>query len=115
MLRADDEEVEPLRFLDILTTATAIASARNSNAVGVEEMLLAAKVTNGDIDITDIEGSIHPLLIRGSTERPVDRDVRALVQRWYSIAGGDAAAVLTAEQLSAFVRELEKLRTPRAQ
>jgi hypothetical protein len=102
---------EPLRFVDILTTASSIAGARNTPQLGADEIALAVRVVSGAIDIEDIGGAVHPLLIRGNVSRPVVPAVRELVQRWYAAAGGTAESLLSQADAERFVTELEALPT----
>ena len=105
----EKEQAPHLRLVDILTTASSIASARNAGGIGVEELLLAVRVVDGSIDIEDVGGEVHPLLIRGNVERPVQPQVRELIQRWYAELGGALDSALNADDARRFVAELKSL------
>jgi hypothetical protein len=108
----ESEQLEPigsLRLVDILTTAASIASARNTPGVGVEELLLAVKVVGGEMEIEEVGGAVHPMLIRGNAQRPVQPEVRALIQRWYSELGGTVDSALSEGQAAQFVSALQAL------
>ena len=107
---ADEPSIdEPMRFVDILTTAAAISVATNASEVGAEQVSLAVRVVAGDLRMDDIGETIHPLLVRGSDDRPVPPEVQALVQRWYAELGGTAAATLTHDESRQLLRDLTAL------
>lgn len=106
---AGEQPSEAIRFVDILTTASSIAGARDAPELGVEELVLAVRVVSGVMDIADVGEAIHPLLIRGSDAKPVVAEVRELVQRWYAAVGGTGDSELPPADVERFVRELEAL------
>ncbi len=106
---AADQPSEAIRFVDILTTASSIAGARNTPQLGVEELVLAIRVVSGAMAIEDVGEAVHPLLIRGNDSKPVDPLVRELVQRWYAAVGGTGDSELPPADIERFVLELEAL------
>ena len=105
----EDDSADSLRFVDILTTASSIAGARNTPQIGAQELVLAIRVVSGEMEIEDVGEAVHPLLMRGSAARPVVSAVRELVQIWYATIGGTADSVLAPNDAQRFIQELEAL------
>jgi hypothetical protein len=99
---------EPLRFADILTTASAIANYLGQPDVDPSHLIAAVAILRGQKTMEDLGRPVSPLVRRpappGATEA-----VRALVQRWFADLGEDPNAELSPELAE---RLLNDLRTP---
>ena len=102
---------EPLRFADILTTASAAANYLGEANVAAQHLLYGIAILNGEMTLGDLGRAISPLVRRsppgmGGT---VDPAVRELVQRWFAALGSDPEARTTPAQLAQLSAELRRL------
>ena len=100
-----------IRFLDILTTASAVA-----NYVGVADVTPAhvrdaIAILRGEKTLDDLGRPLSPLVRRAppGTAGGADARVRDLARRWYASLGDDPAAELSTAQLEALIAELDAL------
>lgn len=104
---------EPLRFADILTTASAAANYLGGANVAAEHLLYGIAILNREMAIEDLGRAVSPLVRRtppgmGATVAPA---VRQLAQRWFAMLGSNANARITPAQLAELVEELQQLRS----
>lgn len=101
---------EPVRFADILTTASAIANYLGEPDVTARHVLDALDIQSGTKQMEDLGRPVSPLLRRGSQTPPgADAPVRELAQRWFAALGNDVNATLDAAQLTQLRSELRAL------
>lgn len=103
------DAAQGLRFLDILTTSSAV-----SNYLGVAEttaghLLSAIAILRGETTIDELGRPTSPLLRSARGNPGVAPGVRDLVQHWFDRLGASADAELGDEQLVQFVAELREL------
>lgn len=99
---------DPLRFADILTTASAVANYHGVPDVTATHLLDAIAILREEKSLDDLGRPVSPLVPR----RPgagVDPPVRDLVQRWWHTLGEDVNATLTAPALASLTAELHAL------
>lgn len=102
---------EPVRFADILTTASAAANYLGESHVVPQHLLYAIAILRETMTLEDLGRAVSPLVRRtppgmGGT---VDPKVRELAQRWFEALGSDAEARISSEQLAELIAELEGL------
>lgn len=101
---------EPIRFADILTTASAIANYLGEADVTAAHVLDALDIQAGAKQMEDLGRPVSPLLRRGSQAPPgAEPAVRELVQRWFATLGNDINATLGEAQLAELRTELNQL------
>ncbi|MEP6870817.1 MAG: hypothetical protein ABI939_03100 [Anaerolineaceae bacterium] len=103
---------EPLRFADILTTASAAAHYLGGANVAAEHLLYGIAILKQELTIEDLGRAVSPLVRRtqrgtGGTVEPV---VRELAQRWFVTLGSDANATISPQQLVDLIEELQQMR-----
>ena len=104
---------EPLRFADILTTASAAAHYLGGANVAAEHLLYGIAILKREMTIEDLGRAVSPLVRRsppgtGGTVEPV---IRELAQRWFVTLGSDANATISPQQLVDLIEELQQLRS----
>ncbi len=99
---------DAVRFLDILTVASAIARARAAGAVAATHLLDAIAVLAGEAEMEEAAGPASPLG-RGRAGLGVEPAVRDLSQRWFERLGGAPEALLAPEDLAELRREIQAL------
>ena len=99
---------EPIRFADILTTASAVANYLGEPDVTAANMLHAIAIQCGEETIEALGRPVSPLVPRPPRAAATGADpaVRALTQRWFATLGSDINAVLSGEQVEALRGEL---------
>ncbi|MGI8422658.1 MAG: hypothetical protein ACR2NO_00830 [Chloroflexota bacterium] len=102
------EPAGPLRFADILTTASAVASYLGSPAVTAAHMVSAIAVLCDEATLEDLGRPVSPLVTRGGPGA-VEAEVTAIVQRWFALIGNDADALLDAPTVRRLEQELRTL------
>jgi hypothetical protein len=105
---------EGLRLTEILTTSAAVANYQGHPQVGPGHVLHAVAILRGELRIEDLGRPVSPLVPRGPGAGAAEPAVRDLAMRWFAILGNDVSAVMTAEQLEAFVSEVRALIPPGA-
>ncbi len=95
---------EEIRFLDLLTTATAVANFRGSDTVCAEHFEIAADILRGlkSMDETGGPGSLPVSRGAGGNVAPA---LQELVQDWYRRLGGDPDATIDDDALEVFLAE----------
>jgi hypothetical protein len=96
---------EPIRFADVLTTASAVADYRGQAMVVAGDLLTAIDMLRGKLTLEDLGRPVSPLVPRPS-ERGSEAAVRELVQRWWRELGEDVNATVEGEPLARLVAEL---------
>ncbi len=101
----------PIRFADILTTASAVASYLGEGEVVAIHLVHAIDILTARITLDDLGRALSPLVRRtppgmGSTVQPAVRD---LVQRWYAELDSNHAATMTESHLARLRTELAQL------
>lgn len=97
---------EPLRFADILTTASAVANYLGVAEVSAAHLVESVALLREEKTMADLGPALSPLVRR----RPgggggVEAGVRELVQRWFEELGRDPNAEMDAGAVAAFVGE----------
>ena len=100
-----------LRFTEILTTATAVASYLGAEEIGAAHITMAVAVLREEVVMADLGNAPSPLVPRSRTT-PVAGPVRELVQRWFAQLGSDPLAEMGPEGLEAFLVELRQATPP---
>jgi hypothetical protein len=98
---------EPLRFIDILTTASAVANYLGEGTVGPHHLLHAVAILREETTIEALGRPVSPLVPRPG--RAVDARVRDLVQRWFASLGSDGNATIGGEALDRFLDDVRAL------
>jgi hypothetical protein len=101
-------EHEPLRFADILTTASAVANYLGETDVRAAHLLQSIAILRGERSMDDLGRPTSPLVRRPSPPGATEA-VRELVQRWFADLGEDANALLDDPTLRRLVSEIEAL------
>ncbi|MCC7364905.1 MAG: hypothetical protein IT303_11090 [Dehalococcoidia bacterium] len=99
---------EPIRFADILTTASAVANYLGAATITAAHLLDAIAILCGERRMEDLGRPVSPLLggaTRGAGPA-VPPAVQELVQRWFAALGSDPNAGLAPEQLAALRQDL---------
>ena len=99
-----EESTAPIRFSDILTTASAVADYLGEADVRAIHLLDAVAILLNEKTIDELGRPLSPLVRR--SPRPGASDaVKGLVQRWFEELGSDAHAELDADMLRRFREE----------
>lgn len=100
-----------LRFLDILTTASAVASYLAAPDVAAPHMLDALDILEGHARLEEL-GRARSVLapMPPSAYGGVEPAIRELVQRWFEQLGQDPEGLLDADQVQALRAQLQALR-----
>ncbi len=104
--------VSGLRFVDILTTASAVANYLGQGDVSPEHLLHAIAIQRGVATLDDLGRPSSPFAARaarGGIASGVDPAVQELVQRWYTRLGSEPTASIDSAQVDAFASELRAL------
>jgi hypothetical protein len=96
---------EEIRFVDVLTTATAIANYLGASDVTARHLLDALAIVRGEIGMEALGRPVSPLVSRGQRGGTEPR-ARELVQRWWAELGADLGATLEEAQQERLRREL---------
>lgn len=104
---------DPVRFADILTTASAVADYQGQSDVAAGHLLSAIEILDGRLTLEDLGRPVSPLVPR-PRQRGSEPRLRALVQRWWNDLGEDVNATLDRAALDRLAHELRALgeRTP---
>ncbi len=100
---------DPVRLIDILTTATSIASYLGAPEIVPGHLRDALRVLRGAVAVEDLGAGMPPIIPRppgGPTVRP---DVQSLIQRWQREAIRDITQPLDLHQLEMLEEELRAL------
>lgn len=103
-----DAEPGPIRFADVLTTASAAAHYLGSSTVSASHLLQAIQILQGALRIEDLGRPLSPLVRRGAGSGGVDPAVQSLVQRWF-LELGDVHAELQDDELDRLAAELREI------
>lgn len=108
--------MDGLRFLDILTTASAVANYLGQPDVTPAHVREAISLLREEKTLDDLGRPLSPLVRRGppGSAGGADARVRALAQRWYETLGSRPDAELSPEQLRDLIAELDGLADPPA-
>ena len=104
----DPEGDGTVRFLDILTTASALARSHGAESVAAADMLEAIAVLTGESPPEEAAAPVSPLGHQRG-ELTVEPAVRELTQRWFARLGSSPEATLGADHLSELRTECEAL------
>ncbi len=102
---------EPIRFVDILTTASAVSNYLAQPDVSAAHLLDAIAILAGEKSLADLGRPISPLVPRNPRGQAAGADpaVRTLTQRWWSELHEDITAELDASTLVRLRDELQHL------
>lgn len=98
---------EPVRFTDILTTASAVANYLGDATVAPGHLLHAVALLLGEQSMDDLGRPVSPLVRRSGGA--VDPRVRELVRRWFAALGSDIQATIEGDDLARFLDEVRAL------
>lgn len=98
---------EPIRFADILTTASAVANYLGDPEVAPHHVLRAVAILRDEASIEDLGRPVSPLVRRPGGG--VDTRVRDLAQRWFAALGSDVHATIDGDELARFLDEVRAL------
>lgn len=101
--------MDDLRFLDVLTTATALTNHLGASLTTAEHLLLAVDILQGERSIESLGQQRSPLLRAHRPEPGVESALRELVQRWFERLGGTGGAILAGDDLAQFLHDLDGL------
>ncbi len=105
---------EGLRLTEILTTSAAVANYQGYAEVGPVHLLHAVAILQGEERMEDLGRPVSPLVPRSPGGGGAMPAVRELAGRWFALLGSDVSAVMTPEQIEAFVSEVRALLPPGA-
>jgi len=96
---------EPLRFVEVLTTASAVANYLGQPHVTPQHVLDAIAVLLDEKQMEDVGPMMSPLIPRrgGAAVAP---EVQDLAQRWFARLGGTATATLSESDIAELREEL---------
>ena len=97
-----------IRFVDILTTASAVADYRGEGEVSAAHVLTAIEMLQGKSALADLGRPVSPLVPR-PRERGSEARLRQLVQRWWHDLGEDVNATLDSIQVGELQADLNGL------
>lgn len=107
------EAREPVRFADILTTASAVANYLGAPLVSAGHVLDAIAILGEEKTMEDLGRPVSPLLggaIRtASGGGGVAPEVQALVQHWFAALGSDPNAELSEAHIAQLRADLSIL------
>ncbi|MGE5597179.1 MAG: hypothetical protein ACM3S1_14240 [Hyphomicrobiales bacterium] len=103
-------EPEPIRFADILTMASSVATFLAAPEVTAAHAIDGIAILRGERRIEDLGRPLSPLLRRAQQPQGggVEPALRELVQRWY-VRLGSPDATLDDGQLSEFLADLQAI------
>lgn len=102
-------ESEPLRFTDILTTASAVANYLGRGEVTAPDLLDAVCILCGEKTMEQLGRPLSPLVRRPSQGAGATVEVRALAQRWWAELGGSPGAALDEAAVARLRADLQAL------
>ncbi len=97
---------ERIRFTDILTTGTAVATYLGAREVTAAHLRDAVAILQGTKPMEDLGRPVSPLIPRPPSGPGATAGVRELAQRWFATLGGDPQAELDSDQLATLLAEL---------
>ena len=100
---------EPVRFADILTTASAVASYLGEAEVAAPHLVSAVAILRGESTIEDLGRPVSPLVRRGAGGSTVSQPVRDLAQRWFAELGANVDAALDGPAVERLLADLQAL------
>jgi hypothetical protein len=100
---------DPIRFADILTTASAVASYLGEPEVTAPHLLSALAILRGESTIDDLGRPVSPLVRRGQGGVSVSPAVRDLAQRWFAELGANVDAALDDQAVERLLADLKAL------
>jgi len=109
------ESEATLRFVDVLTTSSAVTSFLGAAETTAGHLIAAVAILQGELTVEDLGRPVSPLLRAARGPQSVEPAVRALVQSWFQRVGGSGEAEIGGEQLQLFVAELRLLESGESQ
>ncbi len=101
---------EPIRFTDVLTTASAVANYLGAREVTAQHLVEAVDLVTGKKGMEELGRPVSPLVPRpGGQGTAAATVVRELAVRWYARLGSDPMAVLSAADLVTLREECVRL------
>jgi hypothetical protein len=100
---------EGVRFIDILTTASAVADYLGHLELTATDVIEAVAILRDERTLEDLGPGRSPLVRRLPGEGAVSSEVRDLVQLWFDALGRDIEAELDEAGLAAFLGEVREL------
>jgi len=99
----------PIRFADILTTASAVASYLGVSTVTAAHLIESVVILRGEKSVEDLGRPVSPLVSRSSQGAEVEPAARELVQQWFFAVGQDINATLDEDETALLVLQLAAL------
>ena len=99
----------PIRFADILTTASAVASYLGVATVTAAHLIESVAILRGEKSVEDLGRPVSPLVSRSSQGADVEPAARDLVQHWFFAVGQDINATLDEDETALLVVQLAGL------
>jgi hypothetical protein len=96
-----------IRFVDVLTTGSAVANYLGAPDVTAGHLLSAIAILREEASLEDLGRPLSPMIRR--REAGSDPEVRAFAQRWFAKLGEDPHAELGGDQVDEMLRELSSL------
>ncbi len=100
---------EPIRFVDVLTMASAVASYLGASEVAPKHVLDAMAVLEGAVTIEQLGRRVSPLVPKPPGGTGVHERVRKFAQGWVTRPGNDPTCPLGPERLALLRDELAGL------
>lgn len=100
---------EPFRFVDLLTTASAVASYLGAPELTPEHVVAALAVLDRSLNLEDLGRAVSPLVPKPPGGPAVAVRVREFAQGWVTRPGNDPTCPLTGERLALLRDEIAKL------
>jgi antitoxin (DNA-binding transcriptional repressor) of toxin-antitoxin stability system len=100
---------EPIRFVDVLTMASAVASYLGASEVAPKHVLDALAVLEGSVTIVELGRPVSPLVPKPPGGTGVHERVREFARAWVTRSGNDPTCPLGPERLSLLRDELAGL------
>ncbi len=99
----------PIRFVDILTTASAVASYLGAPLVTAAHLIEAVAILRGEKSVEELGRPVSPLVSRSSQGAEVEQTARELVQHWFFAVGQDINAALDEDETALLLLQLAGL------
>ena len=99
----------PIRFVDVLTTASAAANYRGEPVVEARHLTDAVHILQGEMTVEDLGRPMSPLVASRLPRGGASPEVQELVQRWYAELGDDPSAVLDEVAVGRLLGELAEI------
>lgn len=100
---------ERIRFVDLLTMASAVAGYLGAQELTPEHVVAALDVLEGSVNLEDLGRPVSPLVPKPPGGAAVAPRVREFAQGWVTRPGNDPTCPLSAERLALLRDEVARL------